>query len=77
MIVEALSILSETVRDCMSRIGYTLKALKRIPHALASELEQTQLTMYRQLLLKLEGWAHNNWRHHITEDESLFYYESG
>jgi hypothetical protein len=35
----------EAIRDCVSRIGYTLKALTWIPHALTSELERIRLTV--------------------------------
>jgi histone-lysine N-methyltransferase SETMAR len=75
MIAETLSISPETVRAHMSRIGYVLKSLRWIPHALTSELKQVRLTMCLQLLPKLRAHAHNNWRYLVTGDESWFYHE--
>jgi hypothetical protein len=69
---DTLSISPETVRTHMSRIGYTLKSLRWILHALTSELKQVRLDLRLQLLPKLRAHAHDNWRHLVTGDESWF-----
>jgi hypothetical protein len=46
-----------------------------IPHALTRELKEVHLTVCFQLLPKLRPYAHDNWRHLVTGDESWFYYE--
>jgi transposase len=74
-IAERLAISPETVRTHLSRIGYTLKALRWIPHTLTSDLKQVRLTMCLELLPKLRAHAHNNWRELVTGDESWFYHE--
>jgi hypothetical protein len=74
-IAETLSISPEMVRTHVSRIGYTLKTLRWIPHMLTSELKQVRLTMYLQLLPKLRTHVHNHWRNLVMEDGSWFYYE--
>jgi hypothetical protein len=66
-IADTLSISPETGRTHISRIGYTLKSLRWIPHALTSEL--------KQMFPKLCTHAHVNWRHLAIGDESWFYYE--
>jgi hypothetical protein len=42
---------------------------------LTSELELIRLSMCVELLLKVRGCVHNNWRNLITGEESWFYYE--
>jgi hypothetical protein len=72
---DTLSISPETVRTHMWPIGYTMKSLRWIPHALTSGLKQTHFDLCLQMLPKLRAHAHDNWRHLITENESWFYYE--
>jgi putative flippase GtrA len=59
----------------MSRIGFPLKSLRWIPHALTSQLKQVRFNLCSQLLPRLRAQAHNNWRHLVTGYESWFYYE--
>jgi hypothetical protein len=59
-IAETLAISPEIVRTHMASIGYTLKALRRIPHTLTTELKRTRMTMCLQLLPKLRAHPHNN-----------------
>jgi hypothetical protein len=72
---ETLSISPETVRTDMTRMGYTLKALRWIPYTLTSQQKRIRLTICIQLLPKLRAHAHNNWHCHVTGDESWFYRE--
>jgi hypothetical protein len=60
----------------MSRIGYTLKSLWWIPHALASELKQVRFDLCLQLPPKLSAHAHDNWRHLVRGAKSWSIYES-
>jgi hypothetical protein len=59
----------------MSRMGYTLKTLCWIPHALTCGLKHVCLTMYLQLRPKLHAPWHDNWRHLATGDGRWFYSE--
>jgi transposase len=74
-IPETVRISPETVRTHLSRIGYTLKALRWIPHALTSDLKYIRLMICLQLLPKPRAHAHNNWRELVTGDERWFYHE--
>jgi hypothetical protein len=65
-IADTLSISPETVRTHMSRIGYTMKSLPWVPHALTSELKQIHFDLHLQLLPKLHAHAHHNWQHLVT-----------
>jgi hypothetical protein len=69
-IADTLPISPETVRTHMSRIGYALKLLWWIPHALTSELKQVCFDLCLQLLPKFRAHAHDNWQHLVTGDES-------
>jgi hypothetical protein len=69
-IADTLSISPEMVRAHMSGIGYTVKSLRWIPHALTSELKQIRFNLCLKLLPKLHACAHDNWRHLVTGDES-------
>jgi hypothetical protein len=55
MIAEAAPISPETVLTHVSQIGYTLKNLRWIPHALTSEPKQIRLTKDLQLFVKLRA----------------------
>jgi hypothetical protein len=57
---DTLPISPEMVRTHMSRINYTLKYLRWIPHALTSELKQVHFDLCLQLLPKLRAHAHDN-----------------
>jgi hypothetical protein len=59
----------------MLKIGYVLKSLHWIPHALASELKQVRKALCLQMLPKLRAYTHNGWDNIVTGDESWFYYE--
>jgi hypothetical protein len=59
----------------MSRIGYTLKFLRWIPHRLTYELKQVRFDLFLQMHPKLCAHTHHNLRHLVTGDESWFYYE--
>jgi hypothetical protein len=59
-VAEILSISPATVRTHMSRIDYTLKILRCIPHALTCEPKQVRLIMCLQSFPKLRAHAHNN-----------------
>jgi transposase len=61
-IADTLSISPATVRTHLSRIAYTLKSLRWIPHALTSEPKQIRSDLCLQLLPKLRAHAHDNWR---------------
>jgi hypothetical protein len=74
-IAENLSISPETVRTHMSRIGYTLKLLCWIPHALTCALNHVHLLTYLHLLPKLGASAHDDCLHLVTGEESWFDYE--
>jgi transposase len=74
-ITDTLSISPETVRTQMSRIGYTLKSLQWIPHALTSGLKQVRFDLCSQLLPKLPAHMHGNWWHLVTGNEGWFYCE--
>jgi hypothetical protein len=63
---DTLSISSETVRTHMSRVGYSLKSLRWIPHVLTSELKHVCFDLCLQLYPKLRAYAHDNRRHLIT-----------
>jgi hypothetical protein len=69
---DTLSIPPETVRTDMSRIGYTLKFARWIPHALTTELKQVRFDLCFQLLPKLPAHPHDNWWHLTTGDENWF-----
>jgi hypothetical protein len=75
-IAEILSISPETIRTHMSRIGYTLKTLRWVPHAVTCGLKQVRLTMRLQLLPESRTHAHDSWQHLITGDEIWFSSES-
>jgi hypothetical protein len=45
-LAETLSLSRETIRTQMSQMGYTLKTLRWIPHALTCELKHVLLTMW-------------------------------
>jgi hypothetical protein len=67
---DTLSISPETARTHMSRIGYPLTSLQRIPHALTSELKHVRSDLCLHVLPKLRAYAHTNGRHLAMEDES-------
>jgi hypothetical protein len=67
-----LSILPETVRMHMSRIGYTRKTLRWIPHSLICEPKQVCL---KCVCSYIPNSAHNELQHLVTRQESRFYSE--
>jgi hypothetical protein len=58
-------------------MGYALKTVRRISHALTSELKRVHLVICLQLLPKLGTHAQNNCRNLVTGDERWFHYEYG
>jgi hypothetical protein len=59
----------------MSRIAYTLKSSRWIPHALTRKLKQIGFDLCLELFPKLPARADDNWLHFAKGNKSWFCYE--